>query len=327
MSSRPILTAVICTRGDRPVLFSKCLESLMDQEEPKTNYEILIVDNGPRPRCEKLVDQYRSGGLLRYVHEPISGLSRARNCGWKNAAGDYVGYIDDDATASRKWVSYTIKAFQICRPTPDWVGGPILLDWEKPRPEWVNEEMCVPLGKVYWGDRPCKLDNNQRLGGGNSIFQRRTLEALGGFDENLGRKGRRLLSGEETQLQKRIQQKGGVLFYHPDISVWHHVSSTRLRPGWFYRRYFWGGISDSIMGRTLSRNQDLAGESEKSDLHGKFHRERFQRLIQNTTYALGLSSSKKKRIWGRTYMFYCLGYLLGSLWRTDCQRPERFTRN
>lgn len=49
---------------------------------------------------------------------------------------------------------------------PDWVGGPIRLEWETVSPDCINEELSVPLGKVYWGGKPCHLTNDQLWGGG-----------------------------------------------------------------------------------------------------------------------------------------------------------------
>ena len=92
------------------------------------------------------------------------------------------------------------------------------------------------------------------------VYQKERLNAVGGFDERLGRIGGRLLSGEETQIQKRIEAQGGYLYYHPEISVRHFVPKERSRPGWFYRRYFWGGRTDYIISKTLPSKKSRGQE-------------------------------------------------------------------
>ena len=284
----------------------------MNQSASRREYEILIVDNGSTDNTEETIHEYANGSFIRYVNEPIIGLSRARNCGWQKARGKYVGYIDDDAVTSKNWVTSALDAFHMCEPEPEWVGGPIYLEWELPRPNWVSEEMCIPLGKIYWGDQPCKISNAQRLGGGNSLFLRKTLEELNGFEESLGRKGLSLLSGEEAQLQKRITKQNGILFYHPGVAIWHNVPVERLTPEWFYRRYYWGGITDYIMNRTLEYVRGDSNSSSNLTAEKENRVDRWKRFSKNTLWSIGICPSLSEKIWGRIYLSYCFGYLMGA---------------
>ena len=187
MSDLPIITAVICTR-DKAYFLDKCIQSLLRQSLDREKYEILVVDNGSTDETADVLKRYNQAPMLRSVYEPVVGLSRARNTGWREASGRYVGYIDDDAAAEEGWLESALWCFENLYPMPDWVGGPISLDWEIASSDWINVELSVPLGKVYWGDEPCRLTNHQRLGGGNSFFLKRRLKELGGFEERLGRK-------------------------------------------------------------------------------------------------------------------------------------------
>jgi len=308
----PVITSVVCTRGDRPALLEKCLKSLMYQNISMELYEILLVDNSNNGSARKTAEKIRQnkiGNRLRYVHEPIPGLSRARNCGWKHARGTHVGYVDDDAVASETWVASAIAAFSSKKIQPAWAGGPIYLEWEKPRPSWINDEMCVPLGRVYWGEKPRILTHDQRLGGGNSIFEKNVLEDSGGFNESLGRIGNKLLSGEETQLQKKIESNGGILYYHPGISIRHFVPADRLIPSWFYRRYYWGGVSDRIMERTFDEKVKSRIETvREKEPQG----ERLIRFSKNVFNAFHFMGPKEEQIWARVYLSYCLGYIVSS---------------
>ncbi len=310
MSDLPIITAVICTR-DKAHFLDKCIKSLLEQSLDREKYEILVVDNGSTDTTGDIIKFFADEAVIRSIYEPVVGLSRARNTGWKNAKGQYVGYLDDDAVAGARWLESALWCFENFSPIPDWVGGPINLDWETTSPDWINEELNVPLGKVYWGNEPCRLRNDQRLGGGNSFFPKIRLKELGGFEERLGRKHVSLLSGEETQLQKRIEAEGGFLYYHPGVCIKHFVSAERTKPSWFYRRYYWGGVSDYIMGKTLN------SKSSQNDIHteGRSNRnrrkEQISRVVRNSRHSLGLFSSRKERIYGRIYMSYVFGWFAG----------------
>lgn len=302
---RPVITAVICTRN-RADFLRKCIESLLNQTANRDEYEILVVDNGSNDTTSQLLAQYVNTTALRSVYEPVAGLSKARNTGWQHAYGQYVGYIDDDATVDSKWVESVRWVIDKVNPVPDWIGGPIYLDWEEIGPDWIDDELKIPLGYVHWGDTPRRLTNLERLGGGNSVYPKEILEKIGGFDERLGRGANSLLSGEETQLQKRVEASGGYLFYHPGISIYHFVSKERIRPKWFYRRYYWGGISDCFMGKTLAAQNDEA--------HGvivdPFH-EQMYRVVKNAFFSLGIFSTTTQTVHARVYLSYVLGRISG----------------
>lgn len=313
----PLLTAVICTRN-RARFLTKCIDSLISQTVGPEYYEILVVDNGSTDTTQEILAGY--GGKIRSVYEPVAGLSRARNTGWRNAQGKYVGYIDDDAFAEPTWVESVLWVFRQVTPTPAWVGGPIALDWETARPDWINEEMLTPLGYLYWGNQPRPLTHKERLGGGNSAYAVAVLQELGGFDERLGRGAATLLSGEETELQKRIEARQGHLYYHPGMGINHFVGRERVKPEWFYRRYFWGGVSDYFMSKTLAEEtQSAAGPAENDEQLCWYSR--LTRIAANGVSAVGLFVSKEKSVWARTYFSYVAGWLSGAYrWRSAARK-------
>jgi hypothetical protein len=65
--------------------------------------------------------------------------------------------------------------------------------------------------------------------GANISFDRLLALRLGGFDVNLGRKGKGLLSGEETLLCAQVRQAGYQVLMHPGSIVDHYVSPNRVR--------------------------------------------------------------------------------------------------
>ncbi len=307
--TRPELSAVICTRN-RERFIQACVESLLKQTAERSAYEILVINNGSTDGTRGILQPFIERQEIHVVDEPVAGLSRARNTGWKRARGAYVGYIDDDAVAEPSWVRSALQVFQSVRPMPSWVGGPIELSWETARPSWVDDELSVPLGFLHWGDFPRQLTLQERLGGGNSIFPRALLARLGGFDERLGRGASGLLSGEETQLQHRVQQAGGTLYYHPGICIHHFVSRERASTAWFYKRYFWGGVTDTIMARTLrsthiERVDNIAG----SVVNGRIRK--VARLSENVACSLGMGLSSSRTIRARIYLAYVFGRLYG----------------
>jgi len=300
--SVPLVSAVICTHN-REAYLDACIRSALEQTLSADRYELIVVNNASTDGTPAICERYTDVPNFRYVYEAEPGLSHARNRGMQEARGKYVGYLDDDAVALPSWLSGVVNAFRDPKPAPVWVGGPIELQWHAPAPDWVDAELRVALGEVALGDHPRFLNPSERLGGGNSFFNRKILEKAGGFDTRLGRKKNVLLSGEETALQHVLQSQGGKLFYHPDIHILHDAHPDRIHPIWFYKRYYWGGKSDKVMAKALQGLEHPDLVLEKAEGHPLF------RLLSHF-FCAGFHLNKAKRIRSRVYLSYVAGRLL-----------------
>ena len=311
MEQRPEISAVICTHN-RVDCLQACIDSLRDQSIDPTSYEILVIDNGSTDGTKQLCESSGDIANFRYFLEPIPGLSQARNRGLQEASGAYIGYIDDDATAETQWLEKALESFKI-DPTPDWVGGSVTLVWEEDPPSWLTEYYYGALGWVDWGSEARFLNPaSEWLVGCNSLFRRKTLEDLGGFDVRLGRKKDLLLSGEEVQIHHKIRVAGGGFYYHPAVHVRHQVSKARITPKYFYRRYYWGGITDYVMAKTLPGTVSQIASSEEPQ------GSRLNRLVSNGLQSLGIGIHIDRKIQSRIYLSYVVGQVVAMLkygWR------------
>ena len=76
---------------------NKCVDSLLAQDLPKEDYEIILVDDGSTDGSGKLCDSLAAEhGIIRVIHQQNRGLSGARNAGIPVASGDYVLFVDSD---------------------------------------------------------------------------------------------------------------------------------------------------------------------------------------------------------------------------------------
>ncbi|ACK72617.1 glycosyl transferase family 2 [Gloeothece citriformis PCC 7424] len=242
-----LISVVICTHN-RSQYLAKAIQSLLNQQFPLENYEIIIIDNCSTDQTKEVVEQL-AGKNLRYIYEPTLGLSYARNTGWKNAQGKYVAYLDDDAIACPLWLSTILEVFETVQPQPGCVGGKAEPIWEAPRPNWLSDELVTGLTVIDWSPTPQVLPDLSRqwLVGANIAFPKAVLEKLGGFIDGLDRSGKHLLSGGDVFLEKQIAQAGYSCYYHPQMAVSHHIQQSRLDKKWFIRRYFWQGVSDAVV--------------------------------------------------------------------------------
>ena len=75
----------------------KCVDSLLSQDIPSSEYEIILVDDGGKDACPQICDGYSvEHKNVRVVHRENGGLSAARNSGIEVAEGEYVMFVDSD---------------------------------------------------------------------------------------------------------------------------------------------------------------------------------------------------------------------------------------
>ena len=194
------ISALVCTRN-RSAYLRKAIQSLVHQTLPFEQYEIVVVDNASDDNTPAVIAEFADVPNLVYIYEPVLGLSRARNAALKHARGEYVAFLDDDAVACSNWLEKYLEVFATFKPTPGSVGGKCDPIWEAPQPDWLGDKMLSSLSVYDWSNEPIVLNKSQWVAGCNVAYPARVLREIGGFREDLGRVGKRLLAGEETYVQ------------------------------------------------------------------------------------------------------------------------------
>lgn len=199
-----------------------------------------MIDNAPIDRSTaEVVDRVSSLLPIRYVQEPRTGLSNARNRGYRESTGQFVAFIDDDCRLPPTWIEKAIETIESKQ--PDVVGGPYYPVYERPPPKWFQDR----YGSHEPADRARPLRDGEYLNGGNIIFRRSTLVELGGFDVRLGMRGDQLGYGEETAFlqQLRVRRPGCNVLYEPELAVGHLVRSEKYSWMWQIRQRWADGRS------------------------------------------------------------------------------------
>ena len=307
------ISAIVCT-FNRASYLRKAIQSLIEQTLDKNSYEILVVDNCSTDETKQVVKEFVHVPNLRYLYEPIQGLSQARNTGWQNAKGKYVAYLDDDAIAHPKWLERILEVFETVTPQPGVVGGKIEPIWEAPRPSWLLDSMDFCLSILDLSkDTPIISYDRQLYAGANSAFPRELILKVGGFQVTLGRKGSKLLSQEEILFWKQLQAQGYCCYYDPLIVVHHHIPSSRLTKKWILKRMYWEGTSEALLEiylDTLNLKQRLKMAISKIKTLSKFGTKR--KLTRLLIEMLKTENSppifeQKCQIW------MAIGYIMGIL--------------
>jgi glycosyltransferase involved in cell wall biosynthesis len=238
------ISVIICTLN-RAERLTAAVDSLLAQSYDMSGLEIIIVDNNSEDStpevCSRIIKSSGQAGI-KYFLEQKRGLSHARNRGIREASGEIVAFIDDDAVAHPDWLKNIERAFQDA--TVFAVGGKVLPVFELPRPDWLYRGIDSILTILDLGNEPRRFDYpHSSPCGANIAFRKAVFDRAGCFDPALGRAGERLLGADETDLYIRMKLKGLACVYCPECIVHHHVPKGRLTKSYVRKRFFYQAAS------------------------------------------------------------------------------------
>ncbi len=289
-------SAIICTHN-RDTYLGAAIDTLLAQDFP--DYEVIVVNNGCTDNTEAVVQSRLGHPRLRYIYEGTLGLSVARNAGAQAAQGEILAYLDDDAEASPGWLSALDRVYQ-AHPRTAIAGGRVTLLWPPGAspPRWLSPTMAGSLGAYDLGpDLRSITEPGLTPRGLNYSIRQTFLQDIGGFDPQLGRVGKNLLSNEELFMTELALKRGWQVFYVADALVAHNVAPERMARGWFLRRSWWQGISECYRER-------VAGQAGWGQL-----RRGGERLLRGSYKSLKYWSDPAQRFENFLYAYGQVGYL------------------
>jgi glycosyltransferase involved in cell wall biosynthesis len=228
-------------RADR---LRSALTSVRAQTLPSEGYEIIVVDNGSTDDTEKVFCEFAreetGRAAVRYVREDQLGLHFARHAGAKIARGQFLAFMDDDATADPNWLQELLKGYSGYE--VGCVGGKILPIWEAEPPTWVRDYGPGYLGGLDLGDHALEL-REPAIYGSNLAIRKSTLVQVRGFNPDSF--GQTWLGDGEIGLLRKVLQAGWKIMYNPKAVVWHYIPASRMTLDYLRRRSANQGASNS----------------------------------------------------------------------------------
>ena len=215
-----MLYSIIVPVYDRPDEINKLLESLSAQTVKP--FELVIVEDGSKERCDHLLGRYRSFFTIHYFFKENEGRSVARNYGMERATGDYLLFFDSDVILPPAYFENLERAMAAgyC----DCFGGPDAADDSfSPMQKAVSHSMTsfwttggIRGGKVVM-EKFCPRTFNMG-------FSKEVYKAVGGFNDMLG---------EDIDLSLRIRKAGFEVRLIREVFVYH---KRRIDFGRFFKQ-------------------------------------------------------------------------------------------
>ncbi|MDQ0062626.1 glycosyltransferase [Paenibacillus harenae] len=237
-------TVAICTHN-RAEDVREALLSLLRQNFTDA-FEVIVVDNRSTDNTKQVVQEVNqmTNIPIIYAYEERLGLSVARNRAIREAKGEYILFLDDDAVASKEWISGIVSLFET-DPRIGCLGGRIEPAWEGEEPTWLLPENRTLYTILDYSHEIVEMQKPAIPFGANVAFRKSVFNSLKPFREDLGRVGSNLLSSEEAELIDRIRSQYTV-YYTPHAWVRHKIPRSRVSRKWLLRRIYWQGVSSAV---------------------------------------------------------------------------------
>ena len=208
--------SIVVPVRNRPDLLARTLETLLAQDVPSSEFEIVICDDGSTDDIQSVAARFASEPTrVCLERQPQLGPAAARNLGVRCSNAPIVIFIDSDVIVDCSAVRRLIEALDS---HPDWQGA---------------EAALHPMG----GEKSILWDAPSSTEGGHYhtaaiAYRRDVLLAVGGFDEQF-----RLPACEDVELALRVLRHGPIGFA-PEAKVWHPRRRVTYTTHWQWRLHW-----------------------------------------------------------------------------------------
>lgn len=232
--------SIVIPTYNRAVLLKKCLDSLVNQTHPKTDYEIIVVDDGSQDNTEAILKNFYNKINIVYFKQSNKGPGAARNLGIKNTKGEIIAFIDDDCTADKDWLENIDNLYKTSPDMEIIQGKSSLFDCDNP-----ISKMYQAFSRLANERRIIRSPDNQDrkyalfFGPLNASIKKSTILRYNlYFDENLTRRG-------DIDLYRRIKESGLDIIYSEKVSVSYSYQCNDVRA--FIKRHFYYGRGECLL--------------------------------------------------------------------------------
>lgn len=204
------MLSVICPIYNEEKYIVNCIESILLQDYPKNDLEIIFVDGMSKDRTREIVTEYtRKYPFIQLIDNPEKIVPYAMNYGIKASKGEVIIRLDAHATYEKNYFSALVRRLNDLG--ADNVGSVCKTDVLNKNPK------TLAIREVL----------SNKFGVGNSVF-RTGIDKVMEVDtvpfgcwrrdvfEKYGFYDLRLVRNQDIELNKRILRGGGKIFIIPD---------------------------------------------------------------------------------------------------------------
>lgn len=236
MDERFVTAIVPCLNEEQHI--AKCLDSIIANDYPKEQLEILVVDGGSKDKTREIVKS--KGEQLSFMHVQLRLLDNPRittpaamNIGIAQAKGDIIIKMDAHCVYAKDYISKCVEHLE--ESGADNVGG--VLESIPAKSSLMAKAIAICLSHVFGtggsyfrtGASEPKAVETVAFG----CYRREVFDKIGLYDE-------RMAKTEDLELNSRLRNAGGKIMLFPDIKALYYPSSHTLA------EFFKHNVTDGI---------------------------------------------------------------------------------
>lgn len=204
------MLTVICPIYKEEKYIKKCIDSILKQDYPKTDLEVLFVDGMSNDGTRSIVSEYSNKyPFIHLLDNPHKIVPYAMNIGIKAAKGNIIIRLDAHATYENNYFSVLCKS--LVKLGADNVGTVCKTDVlnKTPKTLAIREVLCNKFG-VGNSTFRTGIEHGQKV---DTVpfgcWRSDVFKKYGLYDV-------RLVRNQDIELNKRIHRGGGKIFIVPD---------------------------------------------------------------------------------------------------------------
>lgn len=227
------ITIIICAYNSQNTL-EEIIKSIVNQEGYNLYIDkFLLIDNNSSDNTKKIIKKYEKKFFnIKYFFEPKQGLSYARLKGVLNTKSEWIAFIDDDNILNKNWIKEAINYIEK-HPEIGVFNGAVI---PKIREKLNNKEKIhlkiayKALACTHLKKEDIKNGFNRSNFGAGLVARTKELKKLAtqGWLRKTGRKGKKVSSGEDTEMINYIISKGFKTGFNDKMIISHIISKKRL---------------------------------------------------------------------------------------------------
>jgi glycosyltransferase involved in cell wall biosynthesis len=197
-----------------------CLDSILANDYPETDLEILVVDGLSSDGTREIVQQYaRTHANIKLLMNPDRTSPAALNVGIARSSGEYISRLDAHGSCETAYFTKCLAA--IHETGADNVGG----SWSiRPRdPTHFGRAIAVVIGHWFGaGNAHYKIGSRGRRWVDTvpfGFYKREVFDRVGLFNESL-------IRNQDLEFNLRLRRAGGRILLDPDITLVYYARSA-----------------------------------------------------------------------------------------------------
>ena len=229
-SDSPFVSIIIPIRNENEFI-AQCLQSVVDQDYPRGNMEILVVDGGSEDRSREIVTEFSSKyPMIELLDNPQLSTPAGLNLGIREARGDVIVRVDGHCLLESDYVSQCVRCLR--ETGGDNVGGLMKAVGQ----DYVEQAIALAINS-FFGSGGSKFHYTSKEQYVDTVylgaFPRHVFDKIGFFNESLVR-------NQDYELNYCIRAAGGKILLSPAIRSYYHGRST-LKGLWqqYFQYGFW----------------------------------------------------------------------------------------